>query len=436
MNAGLEWFKLGLVALLVMANGFFVAAEFSLVSVRRTRIEELVALGNADARIAQRAIQDPARFIAAVQVAITMAGLGLGWLGEPALADLFTPLFELAFGGLGAPVSEWAATAFTFIIITFVLIVLGELIPKSIALQRTEKTALFVAGPTLLAAQFFRPLIWALNRASNILLRLLGLDPTAEHNEVHSIEELKLLVDDSQEGGVLKVSEREMLHGVLDFGDTLANQVMIPRTEMICLSADATIEQAIQMAATHPLTKFPVYDNDLDHIVGILHTKDLAGVVHREGRRSATRVRKLVREALFVPETIHTSDLLVRFRTRKQHIAIVMDEYGGTAGLVTLSDLIEEIVGEVADVFDQAAPDIERLPDGSALINGLTPLEDVNDAFGLDLVEPNYETVAGYVLGRLGRVAQVGDEVEAGSVRLRVEAMDKLRIARVRLTRR
>jgi CBS domain containing-hemolysin-like protein len=179
-----------------------------------------------------------------------------------------------------------------------------------------------------------------------------------------------------------------------------------------------------------------VYENDLDHIIGILHTKDLVRVVHLEGRHSQTSLRSLLREALFVPETIRASDLLVRFRARKQHIAIVMDEYGGTAGLVTLSDLLEEIVGQVADAFDRQGPGIERLPDGSALINGLTLIEDVNDSFGLNLSDPNYETIAGYILGRLGRMAQPGDEVEAHTVRLRVDAMDGLRIARVRLTRK
>jgi CBS domain containing-hemolysin-like protein len=268
------------------------------------------------------------------------------------------------------------------------------------------------------------------------LLRLINLSPTSEHQTIHSVEELKLLVDDSQQGGVLEMDEREMLHSVLDFGDMQANQVMIPRTEMICVDADAPIEQVIQMAATHPLTKFPAYEGNLDHIVGILHTRDLVRVVHREGQRGPASVRSLVREVLFVPETIHASDLLVRFRARKQHMAIVLDEYGGTAGLVTLSDLIEEIVGDVADVFDREPPDIERLPDGSALINGLALIEDVNDAFGLGLSDSNYETIAGYILGRLNRLAQLGDEVDAGGVRLRVEAMDGLRIARVRLIRK
>ncbi len=437
MNPWLDLFKLGTVVALVLANSFFVAAEFCLVSVRRTRIEELVAQGSAAARLVQRAIEKPDRFIAATQLGITLASLALGWIGEPALAHIIEPLFQFLPAGWGSAASHAAAAStIAFIVITFVLVVVGELMPKSIALQRPEDAALIVAGPVLFTERLFRPLVAALNGTGNFLLRAIGFEPASGHQLVHSVEEIKLLVDDSQQGGVLEVGEREMLHGVLDFADLLANQVMIPRTGMICLDVDTPIEQVVQTAANHALTKFPVYENDLDHIIGILHTKDLVRVVHLEGRHSQTSLRSFLREALFVPGTIRASDLLVRFRARKQHIAIVMDEYGGTAGLVTLSDLLEEIVGQVADAFDRQGPGIERLPDGSALINGLTLIEDVNDSFGLSLSDPDYETIAGYILGRLGRMAQLGDEVEAGNMRLRVDAMDGLRIARVRMSRK
>jgi magnesium and cobalt exporter, CNNM family len=433
----IDLLKLGAVAALVLANGFFVAAEFSLVSVRRTRVEELIAHGNTTARSVRQAIHDPDRFIAATQLGITIASLGLGWIGEPALAHLIEPLFGfLPQRWVSAASETAAASVIAFGLITFLHVVVGELMPKSIALQRPEDAALIVAGPVLFTERLFRPVIATLNGTGNFLLRSIGFEPAEGHQLVHSVEEIKLLVDDSQEGGVLQVDEREMLHSVLDFGDLLANQVMVPRTEMICVDADAPIEQIIETAAKHALTKFPVYENDLDHIIGILHTKDLVRVVHLEGRHSQTSLRSFLREALFVPGTIRASDLLVRFRARKQHIAIVMDEYGGTAGLVTLSDLLEEIVGQVADAFDRQGPGIERLPDGSALINGLTLIEDVNDSFGLNLSDPDYETIAGYILGRMGRMAQLGDEVEAGNVRLRVDAMDGLRIARVRLTRK
>jgi putative hemolysin len=437
MNPWLELLKLGAMAALVLANGFFVAAEFSLVSVRRTRIAELIAHGNATARAVQQATQEPDRFIAATQLGITIASLGLGWIGEPALAHLIEPLFGFLPQGWGSAASHaTAAGVIAFGVITFLHVVVGELMPKSIALQRPEETALIVAGPTLLTEQLFRPIIWALNGTGNALLRAIGFEPATGHQLVHSVEELKLLVNASQESGVLEDEEKEMLHAVFDFGDLPARQVMVPRTEMVCVDADAPIEQVIQMAATHALTKFPAYENDLDHIVGILHTKDLVRAVHQEGQPAQINVRNLLREVLLVPETIRAAELLVRFRVRKQHIAILLDEYSGTAGLVTLADLLEAIVGEVDDAFDQEGPDIQRLPNGSALINGLTPIEDVNDTFGLHLADPNYETIAGYILGQIGRMAQVGDEVDTGSVRLRVETMDGLRIARVKLFRK
>jgi magnesium and cobalt exporter, CNNM family len=437
MDTWITFLKLGVMATLVMANGFFVAAEFSLVSVRRTRIAELVAHGNMTARSVQQAIQEPDRFIAATQLGITIASLGLGWIGEPALAHLLEPLFGFLPRGWGDATSHAAAAGvIAFCAITFLHVVVGELMPKSIALQRPEETALVVARPTLLTEQLFRPVIWALNGTGNALLHVIGFEPATGHQLVHSVEELKLLVDASQESGVLEDEEKEMLHAVFDFGDMLARQVMVPRTEMICVDAGTLIQDVVELAVTHALTKFPVYENDLDHIIGILHTKDLVRAIHRKEQSAPMNVRDILREVLFVPEMIHASDLLVRFRARKQHIAILMDEYGGTAGLVTLSDLLEEIVGEVADAFDREGPDIQRLPDGSALINGLTPIEDVNDAFDLNLSDPNYETIAGYVLGRIGRIAQAGDEVDVGNVRLRVEALDGLRIARVKLFRK
>jgi CBS domain containing-hemolysin-like protein len=303
--------------------------------------------------------------------------------------------------------------------------------PKSIALQRPEATALMVARPTLLTELLFKPAIWLLNGTGNLLLRLIGMRAASGHEMVHSVEELRMLVQASGEKGVLETSERDMLDAVFDFGDVTAHEVMVPRTEIVGIGADASLDDFIQCALKHAFTKFPVYEGDLDHILGVAHTKDLVRVQH--GERRAATVRGLVREALFVPDTIKLGDLLPQFRARRQHLAIVLDEYGGTAGLVTLDDLVGQIVGEVADPFEKSDPPIQRLPDGSALIDGLTAIEDVNDKLGLALTDPNYDTIAGFVLGRLGRMAHVGDEVNADGVRLRVEALDGLRIARLSL---
>jgi magnesium and cobalt exporter, CNNM family len=419
------------VAVLVLANAFFVAAEFALVSVRRTRVDELIQQGNTGAKAVKRAVEDPDRFIAATQLGITIASLGLGWLGEPALGHLIEPLVAfLPTEYIGLAAHSVSATI-AFLAITFMHVVIGELSPKSVALQNPERTALFVAGPTLWVERIFKPAIWALNGAGNLLLKWIGVEPASGHQLVHSVEELKMLVQASEEGGVIEDEERDMLHAVFDFGLVLARQVMVPRTEMVAISADATVEEFIQLATAHSYTKFPVYEGDLDHILGVVHTQDLVRVQHSQ-RRTAT-VRGLMRETLFVPETIRVDDLLRQFRANRQHIAIVLDEYGGTAGMVTLDDLIAEIIGEIGDPFDKSVPEIRRLPDGSALIEGTTPIETVNDQFNLDLKDPNYDTIAGFVLGKLDRIAAVGDEVQADGVRLKVESVDGLRIARVSL---
>ncbi len=419
------------VVVLVLANAFFVAAEFALVSVRRTRVEELLQQRKAGAGAVKKALEDPDRFIAATQLGITIASLGLGWLGEPALSRLIDPLVaHLPEAWVGAA-SHSISAALAFAVITFLHVVVGELMPKSIALQRPESTALVVAQPTLFVELMFKPAIWALNGTGNFLLRLIGMRAASGHEMVHSVEELKMLVEASEESGVLEDSERDMLHAVFDFGAVTAHEVMVPRTEMIAVDADAPLDDLIQLAIKHSHSKFPVYESDLDHLLGVAHVKDLVRVQH-DARRAAT-VRGLIRETLFVPDTLRLDDLLQQFRLKRQHIAIVMDEYGGTAGLVTLDDLMTRIVGEVRDPFDKSAPDIQRLPDGSALVDGLTLIETVNEILGLTLKEEFYDTVAGFVLGRLGRMAKVGDTVEADGVRLKVEALDGLRIARLSL---
>ncbi|HLF01740.1 MAG TPA: hemolysin family protein, partial [Anaerolineales bacterium] len=360
--------------------------------------------------------------------------LGLGWIGEPAFSHLIEPVIEFlpeAWIGLA---SHSIAAAISFTLITFLHVIIGELMPKSIALQDPDRTALFVAQPRLITKTIFKPAIWIMNGTGNFLLKLMGVQPASEHSMGHSVQELKMLVEASEKIGIIEDIEREMLHNVFDFGEATAHEVMVPRTEMIAVDADAPIQELIQLAAQHPHSRFPAYEEDSDHILGIAHVKDLVRVQHSERKEATTR--GLIREALFVPDTIKLDALLQEFRAKRQHMAIVLDEYGGTAGLITLDDLMTQLVGEVSDPFDKTAtPDIQRLPDGSALIEGLTAIGDVNDQFGLDLKDENYDTIAGFVLGKLERIAKVGDVVEAGVIKLKVEAMDGLRIARVSLFR-
>ena len=419
------------VVVLVLLNGFFVAAEFALVSIRRTRVEELAAQGDRAALAVRQAVHDPDRFIAATQLGITLASLGLGWIGEPALAVLLEPALGLLPEALVGLARHSIAVAVAFAIITFLHVVVGELAPKSIALQRPEQTALAVARPTLLAERLFKPAIWALNGAGNMLLRLVGLTPAGVHEMVHSVEEIKMLMEASAHGGVIENAEYEMLDAVFDLRGMLVRQMMVPRTEVIMIEAAATLRDLIALHAEEPRSRFPVYEEDADHISGILHLREV--VQELAAGKLDTPVRGLVREAVFVPETIRIGGLLTEFRQHRQHIAIVLDEYGGTAGLITLEDVLEEIAGDVPDEFEEVISEIVPAPDGSALVDGRTAIEDVNDFFDLALTDPNYDTIAGYVMGLLERIPRVGDEVTAGGVRFRVETMSGLRVGMLRI---
>ena len=306
--------------------------------------------------------------------------------------------------------------------------------PKSIALQNPENTALFVARPTLWTEKIFKPAIWLLNGTGNALLRLIGVKPASGHQMVHSVEELKMLVTASAAGGVVEADESEMLHAVFDFGQLVVRQVMIPRTEMVAVEADTPLYEIISLVSDSTYTKFPVYDDNLDQILGVVHIKDLLNALHEPDHEKFT-ARKFVREALFVPETLSISILLREFRNKRQHIAIAMDEFGGTSGLVTLEDLLEEIVGEVSDPFDQYSPEFQVLDDGLILVDGLALIEEVNDRLGLDLNDPAYDTIAGYVLGKLGHIPQVNETIEDGDIRWKVTEMDGMRIAHLAMTK-
>jgi len=420
---------LGLLAVgfLVLLNAFFVAAEFALVSVRRTRIAELVANGSRTALWVARGLENPDRFIAATQLGITLASLGLGWIGEPALAGLIEPLVQLFPAEFATTISRTISAVIAFAMITFLHVVVGELMPKSIALQNPERTSLTVGRPLSWTVALFKPMIWVLNGTGNALLRLIGVRPAEGHELVHSVAELKMIVADSAEVGVVAASEHEMLHAVFDFGETLVRQVMSPRTEVISVAADTQLEQILEIAASTGFSKLPVYEGDLDRVIGIVHLKDLVESIQVNGAATA---RELMRETVFIPEAARVDTLLQIFRARHRHLAIVLDEYGGTAGVATLEDLLEEIFGEVSDPFDRDV-EIQSMPDGSTLVNGLTTIADVNEHFGLELSDPHYDTIAGFILGQLGRLAELGDNVDVDGARLRVVAMDGRRVSRV-----
>lgn len=432
------------ILLLVAATGFFVAAEFALVSVRKTRIEQLVAQGHSGAARIKRATEDLQTYLAVAQVGITMTTLGLGAVSEPVLADLIVPPLEfiLPRDFVEAFVSiHGIAIAMAFIIITILEIILGETVPKIYAIQRAEAILFFVIRPLNFFLFIFKPLVWVINTLGNAVLRLIGLRPDAEHSSVHSVEELEMLVVSSRKAGVLEEEEEAILRRVFDLGDLTARQVMLPRTEIDAIAKDATLQEVVDIIAESRHSRFPIYEGDLDNIIGVLYVKDVFLVLTQQlASRDANRVpsrfsaKECMREILKVPETMDVNSLLAEMRQKRIHIAVVIDEYGGTAGIVTLEDLLEEIIGEVRDEFEGAeeSADIVSTPDGT-LINGLTPIDDVNERLGLK-IESEADTVGGYVFELLGRKPELGDEVSVDGHSIRVERLDGLRIAQIRLT--
>jgi CBS domain containing-hemolysin-like protein len=424
--------RLAAVLALVLANGFFVAAEFSIISVRKTRIDQLLAEGSRMARPVRRALENPDQFIAATQLGITMASLGLGWIGEPALASMLEPLLEHLPAPLSVATSQTIAFAIAFTIITALHIVLGELAPKTVALQYPEKVALVVAKPTELFLRVFRPFIHVLNGMGWAVVRMFGMKAASGHGLVHSEEELKMLVTASQQAGVLEEEEEQMLHRVFHFAEFTASEMMVPRTEMTAVRADAPIGEVVDRVWRGRHTSLPVYRGELDDIVGIMLVPDLVRALASPPANFS--VAAIAREALTVPETMKADALLRQMRRHRTHQAIVIDEYGGTAGLVTFERVMERIVGELGGDFGTAASKpIRQLPDGSAEVDGLALVTDINEQFGLEIDEETYTTLGGYMLGRLGRRPKVGDVIEVGGRTLRVEAVDGLRVSRVRI---
>jgi len=428
---------LGLIAI----NAFFVSVEFAAVSSRRSRIELLSKEGNSAANLVKQWLENPTardRIIAAVQLGITMDGLALGALGESTFQRLLLPIFSVInlpnnFQFLSSILNA-LPLILSLVIITGLLVVLGEMVPKVATLQQPERVAMLSAQPMKVFSNIFKWFIDILDWSTKLVLRILGLKLVGEHSLIYTVDDLKQMINESEESGVIESPEREMIESVFDFGELLVRQVMIPRTEIVAIEGETKLKDIIALVTKYSYTKLPVYESDLDQIVGILHVKDVLHVMNQPGSQGTT-ARELARETLYLPETLPVNQLLYQFRQFRQHIAIVLDEYGGTAGLVTLEDLLEEIVGEVSDQFDKQTPEIQKQPDGSVLINGLTLIEDVNEQLELNLADPHYDTIAGYFLGKLGRIPKIGDAVEAAGVRLQVESMDGLRISQLSLVR-
>ncbi len=430
----------GLLAVLglVAANGFFVAGEFALVKVRSTRIEQLVNEGNKTASVVQTQLRHLDTSIAATQLGITLASLALGWIGEPSLAHLIDiPLVWIA-GSTAETVANSIAIVISFLLITALHIILGELVPKSIALQRSEGTALFVSRPLLLFSRIFHPFILVMNGLGNLVVRALGMQSANEETSVHSVEELEMLVVQSRQAGILDQHEEVLLRRVFDFEEKMAQHIMVTRTEVVGVPITVSFEQLQAILTYEGYTRLPVYEGTIDSIVGFIHIKDVFALMHpASSHKHSFDIHHLLRPVLAVPETTSLATMLTQMRATQKHFAVVIDEYGATVGIVTLEDIVEEIVGEIDDEFDTREADIqaevEVQADGSSLVDGLMSIQAFAERFGVQVRAEYAHTVGGYLLEQLDRLPVGGESVPVGSLHLRVEEMDCMRIARLRV---
>lgn len=419
-------FQLLLVFFLIVMNGFFVAAEFACVKIRPSRLETLIQEGSRQAKYAKKLTDHLDASLSVTQLGITLASLGLGWVGEPAVATLILPITHAI--GLDDVIGHTIALALAFSIITGLHIVLGELTPKTMAIQNVEKIMLSVALPMLVFHRVMYPFVWLLNHVANWVAHRMGFHTASEGDDAHTEEEIRLLMEESHRQGLIDDTEVDFVDNVFDFTDLNVREIMTPRTDMVCLYLENTMEENIQTILEEQLTRYPICREDKDHIVGFLHVKDLMRVM-AEGRKP--NLRRLARKALIVPESMDVSVLLKTMQKQRSQMAIVVDEYGGTAGMVTIEDIVEEIVGDIQDEFDEERPTAERRGKRIFSVDAKMLLEELEDILEIDIEDEDVDTVGGWLYDQIGQTPRVGQMAAAGGNLFYVEEVDGVRITRV-----
>lgn len=418
------------VIVLVLINGFFVTAEFAMVGARRTRLRQKAKEGNRMALLAERIIEHLDEAVAATQLGITVSSLLVGWIGEETLAEVFQSFFHFLPPPYSTYASHSVAAAMAFALVTFLHVVIGELVPKGLGIRYPNRAAIYVSRPMWAVMMVFKPFVWVLNGAGNLVLRAFGLAAVRGHQMVHTVDELKLLINASHEGGALDTQEKELLQKVFKFGDLVARKVMVPRTEMTCLPANANLDEVVEVSARTGHTRFPVYQKDIDDIIGILHMKD---VVHFLRSGAPFDLTKIMKEVAFVPEAMPILQLLTYLKQKHTQMVVVVDEFGGTSGLVTLEDVIEEIIGDFYDEHHPVLQDIVTVNENEALLRARVRLDEINERFHLELKSEDADTIGGFVLQKLGAIPHVGDVVDVPGAVIRVEEMSRWKIKTVRL---
>jgi CBS domain containing-hemolysin-like protein len=425
--------KLGAVIVLVLANGFFVGSEFALVSVRRQKLEARAATGSRAASSALRLLEQPTIFISATQLGITLASLALGWIGEPTVAALLLPIASsIATEGWAGYIAHGAAVVIAFAAITYLHIVIGELMPKMVALERSERLALIAARPLELFARIFRPLIWVFNKTGTNLGRLFGLKSSLEHTAVYTEAELRQLIDVSRASGHLGAGEQRLINRVFEFSDTVVREAMVPRTAMAAISSDSSLEEIAKSFRRHGYSRLPVYRESLDDMIGFIHSKDVMPYLLRP---ESFRLEQVLQSPLYVVDTARLEDVLRQMQKAKSHFGFVIDEHGGVEGIITLEDLLEEIVGEISDEHDEEVNEqISEEKDGTYMLDGGLAVRDLNRRLKLQLPESEaYTTIAGFLMNEAGHVLQPGEVVKHDGHLFHIERVERRRVIRVRL---
>jgi CBS domain containing-hemolysin-like protein len=410
-----------MVAILIALTGFFVATEFAIVKIRSTRIDQLVAEGNKNAIAAKTVISNLDEYLSACQLGITITALGLGWLGEPTIEDILHPVFEQL--QLSDSLAGVISFSIAFASITFLHVVVGELAPKTMAIQKAEEITLLFSKPVILFYKIMYPIIKTLNGSARLLTGLFGLKPVSEHEMAHTEEELRMILSESYKSGEINQSEYKYVNNIFEFNDRIAKEIMVPRTEIFGFEKDLIIEEFISTATEENYTRYPIYEGDKDHIVGMINMKEVLTDFVKK-RNMNEPIMKYSRPVIKVMESMPIHDLLLKMQKERVHMAILVDEYGGTAGLVTVEDIIEEIVGDIRDEFDHdEVPDIKKVNEHKTIIDGKVLIEEVNDLFGLDIDDTDVDTISGWILTEKME-AKEGDKIALGDYELKILEME------------
>ncbi|AGX44012.1 hemolysin family protein [Clostridium saccharobutylicum] len=415
-----------IVFLLVFMNGFFVAAEFAMVKVRKSRVETLVSEGNTNAKHTLKVVNDLNSYLSGCQLGITLASLGLGWVGEPAVSNMLSPIFNMF--NLSEGTIHSISFVLAFSIITGFHIVLGELVPKSLAIITAEKIAMYTALPLIMFYNLTYPIMWLFNHTTNFILKIFGFSQMDEHEEAHTDEEIKLLVEESYKHGLIDKTELTFVDNIFDFSEKTVKDIMIPRTDMTCIFLEDSFDEIIKYALAEQLTRYPVCKDSKDNISGFIHIKDLYRL-KIEGNNE--NIQSIIREIKFIPESMSISELLKIFKKEKIQIAIVIDEYGGTFGLVTIEDILEEIVGEIQDEFDEETEEIKKTKEGNYIVDGKVHIEYINELLDIEIEMEHIDTIGGWIYSKLKSYPQVNDKINYKEYEFIILKCDSKRINKI-----